>query len=669
MTYGKKNDMKKKSSILTRIAILLLASLLLSAAIVFSFSYNYMLKDAESQSVEVSTAATAAAVTAIGSEEKLYALYEDEALQKQLHETFRFICQKATLRYLYLFTVGEDGYRHYIVCAADTDEDDMRLQTEYPLGSIRKTSLHKSEINVLNRYKDEDYELINNEYGCVCMTIVPVLDKENRIIALIGADDPIEDVRFIATRTLITLMMLGIIVFSLSYVIALLLIRKTVALPILALSKRMRVFATDRKVSIAADKRKKVYPHEIADIENAFGKMTVDIDHYVNDIEKLTRERVYTQTQLDVARKIQSGIVPREYAMSGDRFDIYGCMIAARTVGGDFYDVFRLDNGHIGVVVGDISDKGISAALFMAMVKTSISEKIKAGRTPADTLNLVNRELCVSNPGNMFATVFALTVDPETCIVTFANAGHEAPLMLGKSPSYLKVMKGIAIGLFEDSDITDEKLVLSDGEGILLYTDGITEAINADKQQYGKNRLGETVLGKYRDNAGHYDARELVCDTVRSVLAYTNGMDQFDDITCLAVICKDSGNETTVLPPDIRSFRVVKDKILSQLGESDRTKNIILACEEIFINIVSYSGTDRIGFSCKQCGSTWMVTYTDNGTEFDPVKSEREETDFEQLDQGGMGIIFARMNSADMIYNRIGDSNVLTMVFDTDGIR
>ncbi len=659
--------MKIKASILTHIALLFLASLLLSAVTVFSFSYNYMLKNAESHSVEVSEAATTAALTAIGSEENLKALYEDEALRERVHKTFRFICKKATLRYLYLFTVDEDGYRHYIVCAAETDEDDMRLQTEYPLGSVRKAALHQAEINVLNRDKDEDFELIDNEYGWVCMTIVPVLDKENRIIALIGADDPIEDVRLIATRNLITLMLLGILVFSLTYVIALLLIRKTVALPILALSERMRVFATERKVSIGTDKRKTVYPDEIAEIENAFEKMTVDIDHYVSDIETLTREHIYTQTQLDVARKIQSGIVPREYSLSEERLDIYGTMLAARTVGGDFYDVFRLDNGKIGIAVGDISDKGISAALFMAMVKTSIREKIRAGCTPADTLNLVNRELCVSNPGNMFATVFAMTIDPESGIVTFANAGHEAPLMLGKEPSYLKIMNGIAIGLFEDSDITDERLVLPDGEGILLYTDGITEAIDTDKRQYGRERLKETVFGKYRDNAERYDARAIVGDTVQSVLEYTNGTDQFDDITCLAVICKDNGNDKTILPPDIRSFRAVKEAILSQLGESDRTKSIILACEEIFINIVSYSGTDEIGFSCKRSGSTWQITYTDNGKEFDPVKAERENTEFEKMDMGGMGIIFARKNSKDMIYNRIGGSNVLTMVFDADG--
>ena len=499
------------------------------------------------------------------------------------------------------------------------------------------------------------------------MTITPVMDSDNNIIALIGADDYIQDVKRIAMRDLLTLLLISMIIVFISFIIALLLIRRSVILPIQALSDRMRNFVSNRREHVA-DRRKTVYVDEITDIENAFEKMTADIDHYVGDIETLTRQQVYTQTQLDVARKIQSGIVPREYELSGDGFEVYGCMIAAKEVGGDFYDVFRLDDGQIGIVIGDISDKGIPAALFMAMVKTSIKEKLRAGRGLAETLNLVNRELCVSNPGNMFATVFAMTLHPETGIVTYANGGHEAPLMLGQDPSFRKVASGIAIGLFEDSDIDEEKLVLRSGDGMLLYTDGITEAIDADRQMYGKNRLRETVSHGYREDVRSYDARALVTDTVESVGAYTSGMEQFDDITCLAVLYKDAEEEMKTLSPDIGSFEIVKDTILSSLGESDRTKRVILACEEIFVNIVHYAGADQISFGSKRIGDTWLVTYIDNGIAFDPVKAKRKDIEFEKLDQGGMGIMAARMKSREMIYNRIDGRNVLTMVFDADDI-
>ena len=654
-----KDPMKIKASILTRIALLLVAALLLASAAVFTFGYEYMLDTAEEQSVEISQAATAAAMTAIGSEEGFYALYEDEAFREKVHQTFRFICRRTTLRYLYLYTVGEDGYRHYVICAADSDGDDMRLQNEYGFGSVGYTPLYQAEKNVLDRRVGEDHEMIDNEYGYVCMNITPVIDGEGRIIALIGADDGIEDVERIAARDLITLLLLGMMVFTLTYVIALLLIRSSVTRPILKLSERMRSFAADRKASVDANRRKTVFVDEITDIENAFEKMTVDIRQYVSDIEALTREQVYTQTQLDVAMKIQSGIVPGEEALSDERLEIYGWAQAARTVGGDFYDVFRLDDGRIAAMVGDISDKGISAALFMVMVKTSIKEKLKAGRGPAETLNLVNRELCASNPENMFATVFALILHPETGVASYANAGHEAPLVLGKETAYLKMKRGIALGLFEDSFIAEEKLVLRGGDGLLLYTDGITEAIDAEKRQYGKDRLRETLSREDRD----CDARALVEAVIASVRAHTGGTEQYDDITCLALVYKDHEEEVSLVP-EVKSFKTVKNAILSALGESEHTKRVILACEEIFVNIVSYSGADQIVFRSKRSGNTWMATYEDDGAAFDPVKAERKSVEFEDLDQGGMGILVARRNTRDMIYNRIGGRNVLTLVFD-----
>lgn len=657
--------MKIKASILTRIALLLLAALLLASAAVFTFGYNYMLDTAAAQSVEVSQAAAAAAMTAIGSEEGLYELYEDAAFRERVHQTFRFICHRATLRYLYLYTVEEDGLRHYIVCAADADGDDARLQAEYGFGSIRETPLYQAEKNVLAGRAEDNYELIDNDYGWVCTSITPVIGGDGNIIALIGADDNIDDVRRIAVRNLVSLLLLGVIAFGLTYVIALLLIRRSVTRPILALSERMRSFAANRRVDDVERKRWTPYRDEITDIEDAFGKMTVDINRYVGDIEALTREQVYTQTQLDVAAKIQDGIVPREDALSGDHFDVYGCVQAARAVGGDFYDIFTLDDGRVSVVIGDISDKGISAELFMAMVKTTIREKLKAGRGLAETLNLVNRELCAANPEDMFATVFALTLQPETGEVAFANAGHEAPLMLGDEPAYLNVKKGIALGLFEDSQIVEERLMLRDGDGLLLYTDGITEAIDEDRRQYGKGRLVATALREYRETAR--DAREIVRGTVASVHAYTRGAEQFDDITCLALLYRDPKTEKRVLAPAVEAFDAIRDVILAALGHTDRAKAVILACEEIFANIVHHSGATRVTFTGRRAGNAWIAACEDDGVPFDPVAAQRKPVAFEDLDQGGMGIAFARKRSKDMIYTRIGERNLLTMVFEAEG--
>lgn len=659
--------MKIKAPILTRIALLFLAALIAASAIIFSVSYDYILKKAAKQAETVAKAAVTAAMTAIGSEKNIYALYEDEAFRKEIHRTFRFICQRTGLRYLYLYTTDENGYKHYIVCAANSDDDDARMQDEYGFGSVRTVPFFQAEKDVMDQSKDEAFELVNNDYGFVCMNILPMKSRDGSIIALIGADYYIENIRSLAKENLKNMVQIGFLVIIVAFVIALVLIRRSVIRPILSLSKRMRHFASDREESAIADGRRTIYEDEMTDIENAFDQMTKDINQYVSDIEELTREQLYNQTQLDVASKIQSGIVPEEYLLSGDRFEVYGCVHAAREVGGDFYDIFRLDDRRIGVVIGDISGKGITAALFMSMVKTTIREKLKAGLGLADALNRVNRELCESNPENMFATVFALILDAETGIVSFANAGHEAPLMLGREPAYLKVTPGIALGLFEDSDIVEEKLVLRDGDGILLYTDGITEAIDGDKRQYGKARLRETVSREYREDTHSYDARALVVDAVASVRQYTRGLEQFDDITCLSLIYRDPECDWMPLNPDIASFDTVKESMLSSLGKSANTKKIILACEEIFSNIASYSGADQVSFSSRRCKDAWLVTFEDNGIPFDPVKAREACREFEELDQGGMGIMFARRNSRSMAYSRIDGTNVLMMVFDADG--
>lgn len=658
--------MKIKVSILTRIALLFMAALIAASAIIFSVSQDYILEKAAKQAETVAKAAATAAMTAIGSGENIRALYDDEAFREKIHKSFRFICRRTGLRYLYLYTTDEDGYKHYIVCAANGDEDDARMQDEYGFGSVRMVPFFQAEMDVLDQKKDEAFELVDNDYGFVCMNILPLRGKDGSIIALIGADYYIDNIRNLAKENLNNMLQIGFLVIIVAFVIALVLIQRSVIRPILALSKRMRRFISDGRENVDAEERKTIYEDEMTDIENAFDQMTKDINHYVSDIEALTRERLYNQTQLDVASKIQSGIVPGEYLLSGDRFDVYGCMYAAREVGGDFYDIFRLDDGRISVVIGDISDKGITAALFMSIVKTTIREKLKAGLDPADALNRVNRELCESNPENMFATVFALILDPEIGIVSYANAGHEKPLMLGKEPSYLNVISGIALGLFEDSDIVEEKLVLRNGDGILLYTDGITEAIDGDRRQYGKERLRETVSREYREDTHSYDARALVVNVVASVREYTRGLEQFDDITCLALIYRDPECVQIPLTPDIASFDILKDYMLSSLGESAHTKKIILACEEIFSNIVSYSKADQVSFSGRRCQDAWLITFEDNGIPFDPVKVREECREFEELDQGGMGIMFARRNSRSMVYSRIDDRNVLMMVFDAD---
>ena len=656
-------DKKKRVPILIRIALLFLAAILLSAGITVLISYNYMMDDAALQGKQVAKVAATAAMSAIGSEKEVFRLHASESFREQTHETFRFICKNAGLRYLYLYTIDEKGAKHYIICAAKNDADDVKMNTEYGYGSVQDNPPYHAEMKVLEGDLDGEYEFVDNDYGRVCMYIMPVLDEENQVAALIGADYSIDMIRDIAMDNFRDLLILGMLIFIIANIIALLLIQRSVIRPISALSKRMRSFVRDRETNVRADRRKAMFEDEVTDIEKSFEEMTGDISRYVDDIEKLTEERIQTKTQLDVARKIQCGIIPLEHSVSGGGYEGYGSEQPTREVGGDFFDIFSLDDDRVCVIVGDTSGKGVSAALFMVMTETALRENLKAGCSLSDTLNMVNREICLSNPENMFVTVFAALLDTENGVLKYVNAGHEAPVILRENSSFLKMKSGIPLGLFEDSDIEEEEIQLSSGEGLLIFTDGITEAVNRDKDQYGKDRLMETVSKLQTGSERRYDACKLVRGILQSVTEFVQGAEQFDDITCASLIFRGKNESGEAEAAGMASFESVKTAILTSLGKSAETKKMILACEEIYANIVHYSTADRISFSCDRTENLYIVTFIDNGIPFDPVEAGLPDKDFEDLDTGGMGIRLARGYSKEMVYNRIEGKNILVMKF------
>ncbi|MBR5376441.1 MAG: SpoIIE family protein phosphatase [Lachnospiraceae bacterium] len=529
--------MKKRPrlSILVRIALLFLTAIIISTILTALISSTIMVTDAARQNIRLAGAVATAAKTALGSKEAVYRLHEDEQYRDQIRKTFRFICSKTGARYLYMYTVDENEYRHYLISAARDDEDDMRMDEVYGYGKVQKLPLYKSEKNVLEGDADEDYVFVDNSYGHVCMYTVPVTDY-GEVIALIGVDYPIEDIADIIKEKFRLILKLEALVISLAFIIALFLIRRSVIRPIKGLSERMRRFASDRQYS-KQDKRSAArFEDEMTDIEKSFEEMALDISGYIEDIESLTREKLQTATQLEVARKIQCGIVPFEYAVSGNGYEAFGRELTAKEVGGDFYDIFAPGEEKICIVIGDVSGKGISAALFMVMIKTALKEKIKAGNSLSDAFTAVNRDICLSNPECMFATVFALIIDTKTGEAVYINAGHNPPLMLGRDPSFLKAESGTVMGVFDDIVLKEETYEFHDGEGMLIFTDGITEAINCDKIQYGDDRLKETVRIHYDENGLSYHPDMLVNSIIDSVKEYAGDLEQFDDITCAAVV-------------------------------------------------------------------------------------------------------------------------------------
>lgn len=240
------------------------------------------------------------------------------------------------------------------------------------------------------------------------------------------------------------------------------------------------------------------------------------------------------QQDLNIAREIQQGILPKTFPPFPDRtdFDIFGSMAAAEEIGGDFFDFFMIDNDRLGFLIGDVSGKGIPAAIFMAVSRTLIRATGLNGMAPNKCLQYVNDLLCYESVSCMFVTVFYGIMNMKTGDLEYANAGHNPPYILRNDNTIHKlgISEDIILGCFENHDFTSRNIHLNPNDGILLFTDGVTEAFNQDENIYGTERLEQLLLNPDRINAN-----SIVNAVINDVNNFAQGVPQSDDITLLSL--------------------------------------------------------------------------------------------------------------------------------------
>lgn len=249
---------------------------------------------------------------------------------------------------------------------------------------------------------------------------------------------------------------------------------------------------------------------------------------------KDSEERQRISTELDVATHIQADMLPRIFPAFSDRaeFDIYATMNPAKEVGGDFYDFFMVDEQHLAVVIADVSGKGVPAALFMVIGKTLIKDHTKPGVDLGDVFSEVNALLCESNSEGLFITAFEGVLDLVTGEFCFVNAGHEMPFLAKAGGAYEahKLRAGFVLAGMENMKYQSGRIQLSPGDKIFQYTDGVTEATNAEHELYGMQRLTD-ILVKNTDKP----PAELLPAVKADIDLFVGDAPQFDDITMLCV--------------------------------------------------------------------------------------------------------------------------------------
>ena len=246
----------------------------------------------------------------------------------------------------------------------------------------------------------------------------------------------------------------------------------------------------------------------------------------------LEKQRI--EESLKLAADIQMGMLPSTFPAFPERndFDLFAGIIPAKEVGGDFYDFFLIDKKHLCFVIGDVSGKGIPAALFMALTKTQIKASSSRRRTPGDVLFRANNDLCHENESGMFCTLFYGIMNMETGEVTYANAGHNPPYIINKNsePVQIESTGGIALGVMEEMEFESATFTASKGDSIFLYTDGVNEAMNEADEEYSYERLED-----YLKENSTGSITDMVNRNLESVKEFAGTAPQSDDITVLAL--------------------------------------------------------------------------------------------------------------------------------------
>jgi sigma-B regulation protein RsbU (phosphoserine phosphatase) len=240
---------------------------------------------------------------------------------------------------------------------------------------------------------------------------------------------------------------------------------------------------------------------------------------------------VSIQQELDVARRMQQAIVPTRFPHLAE-LQMFARMIPAKEVGGDFYDYFWLGEGKIGMVIADVSGKGVPAALFMAVARTLLRATAPAASGPGSCLAMANDLLAQDNEATMFVTLFYGILDTRSGELEYANGGHNPPFLIAPDGrvSTLPGTDGMALGIMEGLPYAEKRIVLEPGSTLLLYTDGVTEAFNPSDEEYGERRLAELLA-----HAAELPVEPLLEQIVGQVHVFADGAPQSDDITCLAV--------------------------------------------------------------------------------------------------------------------------------------
>ena len=581
---------------------------------------------------------------------------------------------KFDLNLLYVSKVDPPDYTHIMYIFNPVRKGGR--WTEYPLGYSE--TYVEPEYNSSAKHVIESGEPIvrhteKTRSGSHITAMFPVMDSSGKVVAIIGVQKSTQNfvtarfsfVNFVVT-TEIVFALLSILLFSSFF-------NRRFIDPIMLVTHEANQFVSrggepsDKLLSLKTK-------DELTTLAQSVHRMEMDVKKHIEDLSRVTSEKERIETELGVASRIQIAMLPRVTFPDRKDFDLFAMMTPAKEVGGDLYDYILVDDDHLLLVVGDVSGKGIPAALFMVVVKTLIHSYAEQKMGPSKIFETTNELICKGNSLGYFITCWLGILTLSTGELKFVNAGHNNPVLVhGNEVSFLTTKPNFVLGGMENQNYLEHVVTLAAGDSLFLYTDGVTEANNERHELFGDKRLIQVMS----EHSGA-NPEETCKKVMEKIAAFVGDTPQFDDITMLSF--RYNGKEAALKqetreyhektmeakPENQVAFSSFIEEVLDKHHCPQRPKTqILIALDEIYSNIVKFSGADHVTITMDINEDSFMakVTFIDNGTPYDPLKADDPDISLpaEERDAGGLGIFIVKKTMDGVSYDRKNNCNVFTI--------
>ena len=474
---------------------------------------------------------------------------------------------------------------------------------------------------------------------------------------------PEDEAMFMRDASLYTSIFMQVLIFAALFIFIYILIKKVIINNLNKINTTLSRI-TDGDLNVTVDVRS----------NKEFSSLSDDINSTVSTLKKYIAEAATRiDKELEYAKQIQLSALPTNFP-DDENYSIYADMIAAKEVGGDFYDFYKLDDSTVAFLTADVSGKGIPAAMFMMTAKTIIKDLAESGMAINDIFTKANEKLCENNESGMFVTAWMGILDLKTGNVQFANAGHNPPLLKRANGEfeYLKTKAGFVLAGMEGVRYRIGEITINPGDRLFLYTDGVPEATNSENKLYGEDRLLT-----FMNQNSNIEATKLLPALKNNIDKFVGEAPQFDDITMLMLDYKSKeGSERMVS----KTFPAKTDALNDVIGFVEETLEgydcpmktqmaICVAIEEVFVNVARYAYPDSDGdmtlyIDFDETSRNVTFRITDKGLQFDPLKKPDPDVTLSAEDReiGGLGIFIAKKTMDTISYSYENNENVLTLI-------